>query len=121
MVSIGKKRRFNEELAGWRNAQDQQATVEGPPFQPQPSRFDEVDSSDFVALPEKHLVSGERSLFKRLLVQRQKAAGHCRVSRHHDLMGHEYCVDQLSAGDVGTLTETTLMRRVGASDERLAI
>jgi len=48
------------------------------PFQPQAPRFDEINRSDFVALPEKHLVSSERSSFERLLVERQHA-----TSRHH--------------------------------------
>jgi hypothetical protein len=36
----------------WRGSDDQRPTVEGPPFQPQPPRFDEIDNSDLVALPE---------------------------------------------------------------------
>ena len=31
---------------------DQRAAIEGPPFQPQSPRFDEIDSGDFVALSE---------------------------------------------------------------------
>src|SRR5262249_56908162 len=64
-------RRFDEELARGCGAEEQQSTVEGAPFQPQPSFFNEINGSHSIALPEKHFVSGERSSFKRILVERQ--------------------------------------------------
>src|SRR4249919_6193 len=73
MEDVGKKCRFNKELPGRRGSYNQRPTVEGTPVQPQPPRFDEIDSSDLVALPEQRLISRERAPFKRLLVQCQHA------------------------------------------------
>src|SRR6516162_5810315 len=71
MECIGKERRCDEELAHGCGAEEQQSTVEGTPFQPQPPFFNEINGSHLIALPKQHLVSSERSLFKRVLVERQ--------------------------------------------------
>jgi hypothetical protein len=59
MEDIGKERRFDEELARRCSAEEQQSTVEGAPFQPQPPFFNEINGGHSVALPKQHLVSGE--------------------------------------------------------------
>jgi hypothetical protein len=69
MEGIGKERRFDEELARGRGAEEQQSAVEGAPFEPQPPFFNEINGGHFVALPKQHLVSRERSPFKRGLVE----------------------------------------------------
>src|SRR6516164_7074930 len=71
MEGIGKERRCDEELARGRGDEEQQSTVEGAPFQPQPPFFSEINGGHFIALPKRHLVSSERSPFKRVLVERQ--------------------------------------------------
>jgi hypothetical protein len=71
MKDFGKKRRFDEKLAGWRGAKDQRPAVDRAPLKAQPPYFDEIDGGDLVALPEQHLVSRERSSLKRLFVERQ--------------------------------------------------
>ena len=71
MENFGKQRCFDEEFVGWCRAKDQQPAVEGPPFQPQPPLFDELNGSDFITLPKQELVSAERSSFKGVLVERQ--------------------------------------------------
>src|SRR6516164_3552531 len=71
MEGIGKERRCDEELARGRGDEEQQSTVEGAPFQPQPPFFNEINGGHSIALPKQHLVSSERSLFKRVLVERQ--------------------------------------------------
>src|SRR6516164_4476710 len=71
MERIGKERRCDEELARGRGAEEQQSTVEGAPLQPQPPFFNEINGGHFIALSKQHLVSSERSLFKRVLVERQ--------------------------------------------------
>ena len=48
---------------------DQRTTVECLPLQPQASRFDKIDSGDFLALPEQHLISSERTSLKFLFVE----------------------------------------------------
>jgi len=49
---VGKERRFNKEFSSRRGSYDQRSAIESPPFQPQSPRFDEIDSGDFVTLPE---------------------------------------------------------------------
>lgn len=71
------KSAFDEERVGRSRAKNQHPAVERPPLQPQSSGLDKVDRADLVALLEQHLVSRERSPFKRLFVERQHAA-----SRH---------------------------------------
>src|SRR6516162_1593906 len=73
MECIGKERRCDEELAHGCGAEEQQSTVEGAPFQPQPPFFNEINGGHFIALPKQHLVSSERSPFKRVLVEGQHA------------------------------------------------
>jgi hypothetical protein len=69
MEGIGKERRFDKELARGCGTEEQQSTVEGAPFQPQPPFFNEINGSHAIALPKQYLVSSERSSFKRLLVE----------------------------------------------------
>src|SRR5262249_16682252 len=89
MEGIGKERRSAKQLASGRGAEEQQSTVEGAPFQPQPPFFDEINGSHFIALPKQHLVSSERSSFKRVLVERQHthirtlAAEECGLTLEH--------------------------------------
>src|SRR5215471_12004582 len=71
MKGIGEERGCDEELARGRGTEEQQSTVEGAPFQPQPPFFNEINGSHFIALPKQHLVSSERSPLKRVLVERQ--------------------------------------------------
>src|SRR5438105_2643216 len=71
MESIGKERRCDEEFARGCGAEEQQPTVEGAPFQPQPPLFDEINGSQLIALPKQLLASSERSSFKRVLAERQ--------------------------------------------------
>jgi hypothetical protein len=52
MEDIGKERRFDKELARRCGAEEQQSTVEGAPFQPQPPLFNEINGSYFIALPK---------------------------------------------------------------------
>src|SRR5215471_19908435 len=51
MKGIGEERGCDEELARGRGTEEQQSTVEGAPFQPQPPFFNEINGSHFVALP----------------------------------------------------------------------
>jgi len=69
MEDVGKKRRFNEELAGRCRANDQRSTVKCLSLQPQASRFDKIDSVDFIALPEQRLILCERTSFESLFVE----------------------------------------------------
>src|SRR5262245_48508067 len=71
MEGIGKERCCDKELARGCGAEEEQSTVDGAPFQSQPSFFNEINGSHVIALPKQHLVSSERSSFKRVLVERQ--------------------------------------------------
>src|SRR5262245_66642737 len=71
MEGIGKERRFDKELTRGGSTEEQQSAVEGAPFEPQSPFFDEINGGHFIALPKQHLVSRERTSFKRLLVEGQ--------------------------------------------------
>jgi hypothetical protein len=57
--AFGKKCRLHEELIAGSDTKDQSPTIKSPAFQPQSARFNEINCGDFIALSEKHLVSGE--------------------------------------------------------------
>lgn len=67
MENVSKKPRFDEKVAGRCRAEDRYPSVKCPPFQPQASRFDKIDSSDFLAFAEQRLIASERTSFKRLV------------------------------------------------------
>ena len=69
MEDVSKKRRFNEKVSRKRRAKDQGPPVKCTPLQPQASRFDKIDSSDYIALSEQRLISRERTSFKGLFVE----------------------------------------------------
>src|SRR5438477_6469100 len=69
MKDFGKKCRLHEELVGGSDAKDQSATIKSPAFQPQSARFNEINRGDFIALPEKHFVSGERSSLECVFIE----------------------------------------------------
>ncbi len=71
MVIIREKRRLYEELTGGSDAKDQRSTIKSAAFQPQSSRFNEINRSDFIALPEQHFVSRERSSFEYFFIKTQ--------------------------------------------------
>jgi hypothetical protein len=69
MEDVGKKCRFNKELAGGGDTENQQPTIKGPALQPQSPGVNEIDRRDLIALSEQNFVSGKRPSFDNPFVE----------------------------------------------------